>query len=139
MTGPLVVISCGKAKTSHPAPAAEFYTGGYFRAQLAYARRLTTDDRILVLSAKYGLVPLDRELAPYELRITQPGAVTIDQLLAQARSLGVARELRVVSLCGRDYGARVRAVWGRVVREPLAGLPGGMGTRLAWMRKETAA
>ena len=139
MTGPLVVISCGKAKTPHPAPAAEFYTGGYFRAQLGYARRLTTDDRILVLSAKYGLVPLHRELSPYDLRITQPGAVTTDQLVVQARSLGVARELQVVSLCGRDYGARVRAVWGRIVREPLAGLSGGMGTRLAWLRKEATA
>lgn len=36
-TQPLVVIPCGGRKLAHAAPAAELYTGSYFRAALAAA------------------------------------------------------------------------------------------------------
>ncbi|GHB91656.1 hypothetical protein GCM10010306_103590 [Streptomyces umbrinus] len=88
----------------------------------------TPGTTVLVLSALYGLVPLDRVLAPYELRMGQPGSVTGDQLRAQARELGVERATEVVVLAGSAYTAAARQVWPRA-DAPLEGAR-GMGYQL---------
>lgn len=127
--GPLVVIPCGSAKLAHAAPAGEMYTGGYARACARAASALTaTGGTVLILSALYGLTPLDRVIEPYELRMGQPGSVTGEQLREQARALGVDRAREVVVLAGAAYTAAARQVWPDATA-PLAGLP-GMGYQL---------
>lgn len=132
----LVIIGCGKAKQDQAAPALELYTGGYFRHNLAYARTLTTDDRILVLSGKHGLLRHDLIIAPYEQRMGRPGAITVDRVVAQARALGLTHERNVIALVGKHYAPAVRAVWPHV-RLPLEHIPGGMGGRKAWLSIQT--
>jgi hypothetical protein len=75
---PVVVVPCSAGKSSTPAPAAELYTGSYHAAARRAAAAITTPDRILILSARYGLLRLDdpAPLEPYELTIGQPGAIT---------------------------------------------------------------
>ena len=60
----MVIIPCGAAKLSHPAKAAELYTGSMFADALRTARSMTTDENIRILSAKHGLVRLDHVLDP---------------------------------------------------------------------------
>lgn len=132
MNGHLVIIPCGKAKAAAPEPAAALYTGGYFRACLAYARTLTDDDHIRILSGKHGLLRLTDVVAPYEQRIDKPGAVPADVVLAQAIVRGLRGCRPVTALTGKAYGRVVRRVWPHAVF-PLDGVPNGMGGRLAWL------
>lgn len=135
MTGPLVIIGCGADKLDRPAPAASLYTGQHFRVCLATALAIAPRDSVLILSARYGLLGLDDHAEPYDLTIGQPGAVSVGQLAAQARTRGQL-DRPAVALCGKRYAALVRAVWSDVTT-PLAGL--GIGRQrhaLAVIRAE---
>lgn len=125
----VLVIPCGSAKLANAAPAGQLYTGSYHRACRTAADALAEPGTtILIVSALHGLVPLDRLLEPYELRMGQPGSITGDQLRAQARELGVDRATEVVVLAGAVYTAAARQVWPRAAA-PLEGA-GGMGYQL---------
>jgi hypothetical protein len=127
--GPVVVIPCGGAKLHRPAPAGELYTGSYHRACRRAADALTAQGgTVVVLSALYGLVPLDQVLEPYDLRMGQPGSVTPARLSEQARTLGLDDAREVVVLGGAAYTAAALTVWPHAAT-PLAGL-GGMGYQL---------
>ncbi|MGC5000587.1 DUF6884 domain-containing protein [Streptomyces sp. DT195] len=125
-TGPLVIIPCGSTKLDRKAPAGELYVGSYHRSCREAADALTADGgTILVLSALYGFVTLDQEIEPYDLRMGQPGSVTVEQLRRQAREMGVDGAQEVVVLAGETYTDAVLQVWPDA-STPLAGL-GGMG------------
>lgn len=124
----VVIIPCGGRKLSGTHPARELYCGPYFRACLTTAKRLTTADRIFILSGKYGFVRPDRALESYEQRIDRPGAVSIERLVDQAILFGFLNE-PVTVLAGRVYVDRVkRAVTGPVTT-PLVGI-GGIGLQM---------
>jgi hypothetical protein len=61
----VVLVSCVKSKCDHPCRAADIYTSPLFRKMMAYAYSLNPEN-IFILSAKYGLVDPDDEIAPYE-------------------------------------------------------------------------
>ncbi|MFF5642083.1 DUF6884 domain-containing protein [[Kitasatospora] papulosa] len=120
----IVVIPCGATKLDHPAPAAELYTGSYHRACARAAAALTASGgTVLILSALHGLIPLDRVLSPYEMRMGAPGSITPDTLRKQARALGLDRATDVTILAGLTYATAALAVWPHAAT-PLAGLPG---------------
>ncbi|MFF3353367.1 DUF6884 domain-containing protein [Streptomyces sp. NPDC002917] len=138
MPQPIVIIPCGAAKLDHAAPAAELYTGSYHRACRRAADTLTANGgTILILSALHGLVPLDRILAPYDMRMGAAGSVTPDLLRKQARELGVDRATNVTIIAGLSYTAPALAVWPHAAT-PLAGLP-GMGHHLRALAAIAAA
>jgi hypothetical protein len=108
----VVVIPCAGRKLERRAAARDLYSPSqYFRACLAYAE--STGARVLILSALHGLIELEEELAPYELRMGAPGAVdSFPALLrAQARVLQLHDAESVQLVGGRDYVAAARAVW----------------------------
>nr|WP_255249599.1 DUF6884 domain-containing protein [Streptomyces albidoflavus] len=89
---------------------------------------------VLVLSALHGLLPLDKEVEPYDHTWKDPGSVTVEELRAQAVRLGLADAAEVVLLTPGEYTRRASAVWPRA-RTPLAHL--GIGKqrgRLAALR-----
>lgn len=131
---PLIIIPCGQKKLNRPAPAAELYTGSYFRACLKYARSRVPDARIRILSACHGFMFLDVEREPYNLRLGEPGAVSLDLLRQQARLLKLDQEPHVVALGGRDYVGLCRQVWPHAVT-PLDG-KGGIGAQIGWLTRE---
>src|SRR5258708_6437878 len=91
------IIPCGATKLDRPAPARDLYTGPMFRHTLAAAQAETDaiGGRVLVLSARHGLIDLDTVLEPYDQKMGQPGSVTPDTIAAQATALGI------------DWGAEV--------------------------------
>lgn len=120
---PLVICPCGSVKAAQPRPAGEMYLGGYHRLTLRAARALTTDASIRIISARHGLLSLDRIIDPYELRLGQPGSISAELLAAQAQDQGIVDHPDVIVLGGRDYTNLARQVWPSA-RTPLAGTRG---------------
>ncbi len=91
------VIPCGGAKLDRPAPARDLYQGSLFRHALRSVLKCIELDeqaglgkgRVLILSAKYGLVQLDDVIEPYDLTMGQAGSVSVATLQAQAVELGM--------------------------------------------------
>ena len=62
----IVLLSCTKSKLDHTAPAQELYSASpMFQKTLEYGKKLKPD-KMFILSAKHHLVPLTKELAPYD-------------------------------------------------------------------------
>ncbi|GHE98102.1 hypothetical protein GCM10014715_62820 [Streptomyces spiralis] len=132
----LVVIPCGSRKLSAPAPAADMYVGSYHRACRKAADALQSE-RLLILSARHGLLDLDEVIEPYDTPHGAADAITAEVLLEQATRRGIVFLDPVVALGGARHVDLVRAIWPHA-RTPLAGA-GGMGqqmARLAALRKE---
>lgn len=81
--GTTVLIGCSKSKLDHCAPARDFYQGTIFKKSLAAARKLYHNASIYVLSAKYGLVPIDEELCPYDETLKGKSTVEIKNWAAK--------------------------------------------------------
>lgn len=100
----IALVSCGKAKVKHPAPAAEFYTGSLFRAARRHAE--TGYDAWWILSAKHHLVHPQQILAPYDATL---GNFTDEQVRQWANR--VDSEFRIDA----GYGTWVQQGGGLVV------------------------
>jgi hypothetical protein len=127
----LVVVPCAMRKSGQAvAPAGEMYVGSYhLAARRAAAALAGSEDRVAILSAKFGLLwPSDRIL-DYDLRAGQPGTISAQTLRRQAHHLAVTG-CRVTVLAGSRYAALARQVWGEL-RHPLAGAR-GIGDHLAF-------
>lgn len=91
MSTTLFVIPCGAAKLDQAAPARRLYTSPHFAHTLTAAlaeaeateRDLGARSRVVILSAKHGLVGLDTLLAPYEMTIAHPDRVSAAQVAQQ--------------------------------------------------------
>lgn len=66
----IVLISCVSKKLPHKAKAQDIYISPLFKKHLQYARRLNADG-IYILSAKYGLLDLDKEIEPYDMTLNK--------------------------------------------------------------------
>mgnify|MGYP001611839747 CR=1 FL=1 len=69
----IVLISCVNKKLSHRAKAEKLYISPLFRFNIEYAKSLNPD-KIFILSAKYGLLNLDREIEPYNKTLNNMGS-----------------------------------------------------------------
>jgi len=63
------LVSCGKSKLDHPAPAKELYTSTLFRAARQDAERCCDD--WVILSAGHGVLLPEQIVAPYERAMEQ--------------------------------------------------------------------
>ncbi|GLW58206.1 DUF6884 domain-containing protein [Kitasatospora phosalacinea] len=136
-----VVVACGSRKAAptpgaSTVPAGDLYTGSYHRALRRTAEVLTDHwGTVYILSAQAGLVPTDRLLAPYDLRITDPRAVTGEQLRHQADAFDL-EHADVIFLGGGKYAhALAAAVPHRAM--PLASTR-GMGEQLQLLKHARA-
>jgi Family of unknown function (DUF6884) len=67
----IVLVSCVKSKLPHPAPARSLYTSTWFRKTRDLVE--ASGARWFVLSALYGLVAPDAEIAPYDYTLNTLG------------------------------------------------------------------
>ncbi|MCT9093861.1 hypothetical protein N4G70_34150 [Streptomyces sp. ASQP_92] len=138
----VVIVACGGRKAVYAdgvrkgepvigERAGALYVGSYHRAMRRAADVLTQggrSGRVLILSAKYGLVELDRHLLNYDLRVGDPGTVDGETLRRQAHELGISGAA-VTVLGGRAYVELAGEVWDELAA-PLAGTR-GIGEQLA--------
>lgn len=104
----IVVIPCAAAKTAHDAPAADLYTSANFRHTLTAARHADAD-RILILSARHGLVDLDTVLAPYDTTMADADSVTPDYIGGQLAGLFGDDDVTAYAMLPAAYLARLTA------------------------------
>lgn len=99
----LLLIPCGARKQPTGAPAAELLTSGHFRLALraAQARAAVVDARVMILSAKYGLVGLRRVLAPYDVTFGKDAPAVAAAFVA--RQLAVQHVTTVEALLPSRY------------------------------------
>lgn len=64
MAKKIVLISCASKKLAYKSKAKDLYISTLFRFSLAYAKKLKPD-KVFILSAKYGLLNLNDEIATY--------------------------------------------------------------------------
>jgi hypothetical protein len=72
----IVLIACASKKAPGKAKAEALYISPLFVSNLRYAKRLKPDS-IFILSAKYGLVELEREIEPYDVTLNDMSSVQI--------------------------------------------------------------
>ncbi|WP_249347139.1 DGQHR domain-containing protein DpdB [Corallococcus exiguus] len=140
MSAPVQValVGCGKAKLKHRAPARDLYTGNLFRAHLAEAEATTSHG--YVVSALYGLLPLDEEVAPYDVTLLgmahEKRAAWGRQVVDALARLYPAGAVELLVYAGRTYvdplqdalAAAPREEWTLV--EPLKGATQGARLRI---------
>lgn len=110
--GRLAIVACTKAKLRHPAPAAELYSPSRLFT-LSLAQVQSDGLPYMILSTKYGLVPPERELEPYELSLKDMSPVQRqdwDQMIGRQIDEVVERSRirEVVFLAGAEYRDSVR-------------------------------
>ena len=131
------LVGCALLKLERPAPARDLYSpSALFRWSLAYA--LKHCDHAFVLSAKYGLVPLDREIEPYNQKLApgEAAAWAVNVLAALDRELP-GRRLELVILAGDTYVAPIRERTSHLVVDPLRGIA-GVPARVKWLQAALA-
>ncbi len=130
----LVIIPCGGKKLENltPVRAEDLYTGPYFKGCLRYAKSIVVPDKILILSAKYGLLRLGEFVLPYEQRMDKPGHILPEVVLCQALEMELLDEEVVAAFGGVAYLAVAKMLW-PTVKTPAAGL--SIGRQLQWLKQ----
>lgn len=98
-----VIIGCGQDKQPKPAPAWQLYEGRYFNDCIGWARSVVLLDSLFILSAKHGLIPAGRIVAPYNARLRRgkaPPPEMVEKVRDQAARFGFAE--RDVVFCGSN-------------------------------------
>ena len=137
----LLVLACSKRKVAAAEllPALDCYDGPAFRVLRKYLREHEREAlSILVLSAKYGLIPADQPIVPYDCRLTRASARALKpQVLKAAYSALRMKKWRSVGICvGKDYQIALEGISELIpdgVRVDV--IAGGQGQRLTALRK----
>jgi len=102
----IVLISCASKKTHHKAKAKDLYISPLFAGNLRYARSLKPDS-IFILSAKHGLLELDKEVEPYDatLKDMLPTQVKAwaDQVVEQLKEQADLQSDHFIFLAGEKF------------------------------------
>ncbi|MFA5675604.1 MAG: DUF6884 domain-containing protein [Christensenellales bacterium] len=135
----VVLISCSKYKRGVSCAARLLYdASNLFRKSLAYAQ--TISNEIYVISSKYGLVPLDDVIAPYDDTLNDKSAHELavwgQRVAEQIRNRYDVTNTEFIILAGRSYYSPLQEHFPNISL-PLRGLP--MGMRLAKLDSLLAA
>lgn len=118
--------------------ARDLYISTLFKLNLKYANSINPDE-IYVLSAKYGLLELEREIEPYEQTLNNMRAneirVWANNVLQQLQSITSLEEAEFIFLAGEKYRKYLlRHIKSAVI--PLEGLR--IGEQLQRLKELTA-
>jgi len=136
----VVLLSCTKSKLDHTAPAQELYSASpMFQKTLEYGKSLKPD-KMFILSAKHHLVPLTKELAPYDKTLKEMpkdekekwGEETIKQM--KSHGINVDKD-RFIFLTGSEYmKPLIKYIPEDNIEKPMDGRR--MGERLQWLNSQ---
>ncbi|MTP73977.1 hypothetical protein GMB80_13665 [Turicibacter sanguinis] len=66
-----VLITCVSKKRDYACKARDLYISEWFKKSLAYAEKVIKSDKIFILSAEYGVVSIEKVIAPYDKTLTK--------------------------------------------------------------------
>jgi hypothetical protein len=133
----IVLVSCVKNKLPYPAPARSLYTSTWFRKTRDIVEG--SGARWFVLSALYGLVAPDAEIAPYDHTLNTLGVAArqdwatdvLRKLIPEIETAGVKRVVMFAGDRYREFLVEPLQSRGIKVEVPMEGLR--IGEQLAWL------
>jgi hypothetical protein len=104
----VVLIACSATKLSKPAPAHELYSSDLFQKNWEYAKKLTDEKDIYILSAKFHLVPNTKVIPPYNVTLKELSSDKrkewADEILKQIQAEGYSLDKDTfIFLAGNAY------------------------------------
>ncbi len=131
----IVLISCVSKKLSYKSPAQELYISPLFKKNLQYAKSLNPD-KILILSAKYGLLRLNEQIKPYDKTLNKMRSKEIEKwansILKQLEKSTNMNKDEFIFLAGNNY-RKFLVPHLKHYKVPMQGL--GIGKQLQWLTK----
>ena len=134
----IVLVSCVKTKKNETSPASELYISDLFMKTSEYARKI--GDSWYILSAKYGLVPPDKIIEPYEKTLNTMGTADqktwAEEVLIELKDI-VSPGDEIIFLAGLRYREHLIPIlkeWGCSVEIPMKGLT--FGEQLSWLNEQ---
>lgn len=131
----VVLVGCGKKKCNYKSEAKSLYQGSFFKLNLQYAQ--TISDEIYILSAKYGLLELDKKIKPYNLIITkltpQQQKIWSYKVIKSLEEKNIYKDTHIVFLAGENYIKYLKRYY-KNYEQPMKGLR--MGKRMAFLKDE---
>jgi hypothetical protein len=136
----LTLVGCCAEKLGRIAPARQLYRSPLFQKAATYAQSLGVEWQ--VISAAYGLIKSDSQLAPYDVSMS---SLTPEQRKAWAKNVAAQLEalalflevdrLEITLLAGESYAGFVPMVsdW-CAVYQPMRGMQ--IGQRLQWLNAQ---
>lgn len=131
-----VFISCVKTKRSSRCMAKDMYISSLFKKAYQYALKFVSEDKIYILSAKYGLIHGSQMIDPYEKTLNaerdKERKVWAYNVIQQMKAKGVPLDASIMLLGGVNYTKYLSMVL-KNASCPLKGL--SMGKTLQWYNK----
>lgn len=96
----IIIVACGTPRHDQRTLARRMDRRKQFREALDSAHTRTSPNKILIFSAKYGLLGLNDVVEPYTVRLGEEGSVTAEIVSEQARHLSLLPQQEVVEIIG---------------------------------------
>lgn len=132
----IILISCASKKLDKPARTSDLYISPLFKKNLQYAKKLNPD-KIFILSAKYGLLELDKIINPYNITLNN---MKIDKrkdwakkVLTQLDNKTDLSKDKFIFLAGKKYREYLISKM-KNYKIPMKGL--GIGKQLAFLKSK---
>jgi hypothetical protein len=129
----IALIGCSATKTQHGGRAADVYLGKLFKWSLKYCKQRGFE-RVLILSAKYGVLELDDIIEPYDETLKTKNKKERDDWAVMVERQIKEKGLRLRKryyFCGNDYHDNLKAG-----ETPFSQFK-GMGYILQWLKRGT--
>lgn len=130
-----VFLSCTKSKADHRCKAEEMYSeSALFKLCLKYAKTLTENKNIFILSAKHHVLRLSDEIVPYQRTLLDMSAEECEEwgeiCKKQMKQKGISFDQKAVFLTGEKYYKYLEGTFSQE-ELPLEGKP--IGKSLEWL------
>jgi hypothetical protein len=103
----IALIPCVSKKRSFKTKAENMYISALFKKNLEYVKGILKADNIFILSAKHGLLPLDKEICPYNATLKNMGREEkqrwAEMVVRQLRGECDIPHDKFYILAGKDY------------------------------------
>ena len=98
----LIITSCSKRKMITKAPAINFYKGQFFSYIRIISSKINAD--LMVISGKYGLIPSDFIVEPYDQKCkTMSDVRRLKGISCKRLSEIISKYDKVILMCGKTY------------------------------------
>ncbi len=132
----IILISCASKKINKKTKAQDLYISALFQKNLQYAKSLNPD-KIFILSAKYGLLKLDKEVEPYDKTLNRMRSCEIKEwansVLSQLQKVVDLNKDEFVFLAGNNYRKFLLPSINNY-KIPMLGL--SIGKQLKWLKEK---
>lgn len=136
----IIFIGCVKTKNKGLLKAVDKYNSNLFKKRLQYARLLTDDIYIYILSAKYGLIKLDDYINDYDVTLNSMNEkdkkIWAYNVIKKAEKFNIKKNDEIIFLCGNNYSKYLKRYYNNY-KDPTYGL--SLGYELQWYNQRISS